>query len=193
MASDLTGRSYPYLLLLIGVVLVALAGYGVFIAYLQVPLPSVAGIGLLALAATAGFATLFSPCSFPLLLTLLSYEASDRSGNTTSRRRLFRFAFIFAVGAATFLLLTGAAMAIGAGPIMARITFASPAGRLLRLFTGLALIGFGWWQWQGRSLNASWLNLLLQPLWRAEARLRRQRSGARVGLYGFSYILAGFA
>ena len=192
MVKDPTGRVFPYLLLSIGIMAVALAGYRVFVAYLQAPLPSAAGISLLVLAATAGFASLFSPCSFPLLITLLSREAVDTAGATTSRRRLIRFAVIFSVGAVIFLLLTGAAMSVGAAPIVARITFTSPAGRLLRLFTGLVLIGFGWWQWRGRSLNAGWLNYLLQPWWRAEARLRHQRPTMRVGLYGFSYILAGF-
>lgn len=192
MANNPTRRVIPYLLLSVGLVLVALAGYRAFVAYRQAPLTSAAGFGLLALAAAAGFASLFSPCSFPLLLTLLLREASDTAGETTSRRRLIRFALIFAIGAATFLLLTGTAMAVGVAPFMARISFTSPAGRLLRLVTGLVLIGFGWWQWRGRSLNASWLNTLLQPLWRAEARMRRQRSNLRVGLYGFGYILAGF-
>lgn len=186
------GSVVPYLLLSIGVTMFALAGYRVFIAFPQAPLPAAAGFGFLVLAAMAGFASLFSPCSFPLLLTLLSREADDPEGDKGSRHRLLRFALIFSVGAAIFLLLTGAAMAIGAAPIMARFTFASPAGRLLRLFTGLVLIGFGWWQFQGRSFNAGWLNSLLQPLWQAEARLRHRRSSLHIGLYGFGYILAGF-
>ncbi len=187
-----TGIVFAILLLSIGLGIVALVGYRSFLAYRQAPLPSAIGIGLLALAATAGFASLFSPCSFPLLVTLLSREAIDTSGNTNSIGHLIRFALIFSIGAATFLLLTGAAMAVGAAPIMARITFANPAGRLLRLFAGLVLIGFGWWQFQGRSFNVGWLNSLLQPLWRSEARLRHRRSTLSTGLYGFGYILAGF-
>jgi hypothetical protein len=126
-------------------------------------------------------------------MTLLSREAIDTTGNSTSSRRLIRFALVFSIGAAIFLLITGAAMALGAAPIMARIMFTSPAGRLIRLFTGLVLMGFGWWQFQGRSLNIGWLNSLLQPMWRAEARLRHRRSTLRIGVYGFGYILAGFA
>lgn len=193
MVNNPTGRVLPHLLLSIGVVLVAVAGYRSFVAYLQTPLPSAIGIGLLALAAAAGFASLFSPCSFPLLLTLMSREADNTTDSMTSRRHLIRFTLFFAAGAAIFLLMTGAAMTIGAAPIIARISFTSRVGRLLRLFTGLVLVGFGWWQWQGRSLNAGWLNSALQPLWRAEARLRHQRSTMRVGLYGFGYILAGFS
>lgn len=193
MTNNPTGKVFAYLLLSISVLLVALTGYRIFIAYSQAPLPAAIGLGLLALAAMAGLGSLFSPCSFPLLMTLLAREAVDPTGESLSRRRLIRFTLVFSAGAATFLLLTGAAMAIGAAPIMARITFTSPAGRLLRLFTGLVLIGFGWWQFQGRSLNAGWLNVLLQPLWQAEARMRHQQSPLRIGLYGFGYILAGFA
>jgi cytochrome c biogenesis protein CcdA len=192
-ANNPTRKVLAYLLLAIGVMMVALAGNRVFNLYFQAPLPPAGGIGLVALAAMAGLGSLFSPCSFPLLMTLLSREAIDTTGNSTSSRRLIRFALVFSIGAAIFLLITGAAMALGAAPIMARITFTSPAGRLLRLFTGLVLMGFGWWQFQGRSLNIGWLNSLLQPMWRAEARLRHRRSTLRIGVYGFGYILAGFA
>jgi len=192
VVNNSTGTAFVYFLLSIGVVVVALTGFRVFVAFRQAPFPSTFGIGMLALAAAAGFASLFSPCSFPLLLTLLSREGVDTAAGTLSARRLIRFALVFSIGSLTFLLLTGAVMALGAAPIMARITFTSPAGRLLRLFTGVVLIGIGWRQFQGRSFNAGWLNSLLQPLWRAEARLRHRRSTLRIGLYGFGYILAGF-
>lgn len=192
ISSNPTRRVFAYPLLSTGVVLVALVGYRAFVAYRQAPLPSAIGISLFALAAAAGFASLFSPCSFPLLLTLMTREAIDTTNRTTSKSHLFRFALIFSLGAVFFLILTGAVMALGAAPIVSRITFTSLAGRLLRVFTGLFLIGVGWWQFQRRSINAGWLNSLLQPLWRAEARLRRQRSSLRIGLYGFGYILAGF-
>ena len=120
-----------------------------------------------------------------MLLTLL---AGESSGNG----RLLRSVGAFSIGAALFLLLTGLALALGAGGWIARFTFTSAAGRTLRLLVGLALIGFGVWQLQGRSLNVGWLNQALQPLWYKQTKLRHQKSTLSYGLYGFGYILAGF-
>jgi cytochrome c biogenesis protein CcdA len=182
-------RLYQYLFLLLGIMLLALAGYSGYVLYPRFDLPAATGIGLLALAVVAGIASLFSPCSFPLLMTLLAREVEGDDGRST---RAFRFAGVFALGATLFLLLTGATLALGAAPIFARITFTSTAGRILRAVVGLVLIALGLWQLGGQSLNIGWLNELLQPLWQAQARLRRERSTLGVGLYGFGYVLAGF-
>lgn len=182
------GRPYQYFFLLLGVILLAVGGYGGYVLYPRFDLPAATGIGLLALAATAGIASLFSPCSFPLLMTLLAREA-EGNGRAT---RIFRFAGVFALGASLFLLLIGAAITLGAAPLFARVTFTSTAGRILRAVVGLVLIAFGLWQVRGESLNIGWLHELLQPLWQAQARLRRERSPLGVGLYGFGYVLAGF-
>jgi hypothetical protein len=122
-------------------------------------------------------------------VTLLAREAGEGNGR---RVRLVRFAAAFALGATLFLLLTGLAVAFGAAPLFARITFTSLTGRILRTVVGLVLIVFGLWQVRGRSLNMGWLNALLQPLWSAQARWRHQRSMFSTALYGFGYILAGF-
>ncbi|MCA9943820.1 MAG: hypothetical protein H6656_21750 [Ardenticatenaceae bacterium] len=167
------------------VLILSLFGYGGYILYPRFDLKSAAASGLLPLAVMAGVASLFSPCSFPLLLTLL---AGESSGNG----RLLRSVGAFSIGAALFLLLTGLALALGAGGWIARFTFTSAAGRTLRLLVGLALIGFGVWQLQGRSLNVGWLNQALQPLWYKQTKLRHQKSTLSYGLYGFGYILAGF-
>ena len=66
-----------YALLATGVALLGLAGYVGYVAYPRFHLPSVAGAALLALAAGAGVAAFFSPCSFSLLLTLLAREAAS--------------------------------------------------------------------------------------------------------------------
>ncbi len=167
------------------VLLLSLVGYIGYSTYPRFDLNPVTASGLLPLAMMAGVASLFSPCSFPLLLTLLAGESSANG-------RLLRSAGAFAIGAALFLLLTGLALALGAGSWVARITFTSVAGRTLRLVVGLALISFGLWQLQGRSLNVGWLNQALQPLWHKQTDLRRQKTTLSYGLYGFGYILAGF-
>lgn len=183
------GRS-KYLVLVVGLMLLALTGYAGYVWYPRFNLPAATGLSLLALAALAGVASLFSPCSFPLLMTLMARQATEENGR--SSRRLLRFSAVFAAGAALFLLLSGAALTLGAAPLFGRVTFTSNAGRILRAVAGTVLIGFGLWQARGNSLSISWLNERLQPLWRAQARLRRERSTAGVALYGFGYILAGF-
>ena len=173
-----------YLWLVVMVLLLSLVGYLIYVVYPRFNL-SAANTGLLLLAVTAGLASLFSPCSFPLLLTLLFLEAKPDG-------RLLRSATAFITGMTLFLVLVGMALALGAGDWISAVTFTSVAGRLLRLFVGLVLIGFGLWQVRGKSLSFSWLNRILEPLWTNQAQLRRRRTTLSYGLYGFGYILAGF-
>jgi cytochrome c biogenesis protein CcdA len=178
------GRS-SFLLLVLSVLLLAVAGYTGYILYPRFDLPPATGVSLLALAAAAGIASLFSPCSFPLLMTLLAREAVEHG-------RLIRTAIAFTAGMTLFLLLAGLTLALGAGRWISAVTFTSSAGRLLRLTVGLALISFGLWPVQGKSWMFPWLNQVLQPLWTKQAQLRRRQSSLSYGLYGFGYILAGF-
>ncbi len=173
-----------YLWLVVMVLMLSLIGYLGYMVYPRFNL-SAADTTLLLLAVTAGLASLFSPCSFPLLLTLLVREAKPDG-------RLLRSATAFITGMTLFLVLVGLALALGAGEWISAVTFTSVGGRILRLFVGLALIGFGLWQVQGKSLNFSWLNQILEPLWTKQAQLHRRQTTVSYGLYGFGYILAGF-
>ncbi|GAB4262631.1 MAG: hypothetical protein Kow0080_00140 [Candidatus Promineifilaceae bacterium] len=179
-----TGIGYSVLAML--VLLLALSGFAVFRLYPGLAVTET-GTGLILLAAAAGTASLFSPCSFPLLVTLLARESE-----TAGSHRLFRFTVAFVLGASLFLLLLGALLAFGASPLVQQVNFVSPAGRVLRGIVSLFLVGMGVWQVNGRSLNFPGLNRLLAPLWDAQARLRRHRTSLSAGLYGFGYILAGF-
>ena len=167
--------------------LMAMIGYGSFVLYPHLPLPTSAGSGLILLAMMAGMGSLFSPCSFPLLVTLLAREAG-----TQSKRSLIHSAIAFTIGAMLFLILVGITLALGSGSTISQFTFNSPSGRLLRVIVGTILIGFGVWQVRGKSLTFAWLNRSLQPLWNQQARLRRRKNSLSYGLYGFGYILAGF-
>lgn len=173
-----------YLWLVVVVSLLSLIGYLGYVFYPRFNL-SAANTGLLLLAVTAGLASLFSPCSFPLLLTLLVREAKPDG-------RLLRSATAFITGMTLFLVLVGLALTLGAGDWISAITFTSVAGRLLRLVAGLVLIGFGLWQARGESLRFSWYNRILEPLWTKQAQLRRRQTTVSYSLYGFGYILAGF-
>ncbi len=179
-----------YLILPVAVLALALLGYASFRLTLQLPASAEAGPFLLLLAAMAGLGSLFSPCSFPLLLTLMSREVNSADGQ--GRRPLARFAVPFTLGATAFLLLTGVVLAIGAAPLVARLNFGSPAGRVLRGLVGLLLLSAGAWQMKGRSLTLSRLTTVLTPLWNRQDQLRRDRRALGPFLYGFGYIVAGF-
>jgi cytochrome c biogenesis protein CcdA len=116
-----------YALLAGGVVLLGLAGYVGYVAYPRFHLPSVTGAALLALAAGAGVAAFFPPCSFPLLLTLLASEAG--SGSQRGRtRRLGLFAAAFSAGIVGFLAALGLLIALGGRGLASSVTFVSATG-----------------------------------------------------------------
>ena len=61
-----------------GLVVIGVAGYAGFVAFVGSD-PGVAA-GVMVLAAATGFAAFFSPCSFPLLLTFLARRSADSPG-----------------------------------------------------------------------------------------------------------------
>lgn len=185
------GRSVRWLLLVAGLLLLALAGYGGYVLYPRFNLPAVTGAGLLLLAAGAGLASFFSPCSFPLLATLLARQTRDVE-RSEAWARLLRFAAALAAGVTLFLLLAGGAIALGAAPLFTRVTFASPAGRIIRLAAGSVLVLLGMFQWRGVSPGSGAVYRAAKPLIEAQARLRRDQPTLAFGLFGFGYVLAGF-
>ncbi len=181
-----------YGLLLLVTVAVGLLGYISYTLYPRFDLPAASGLGLLLLAVGAGMASFFSPCAFPLLVTLLAREATDEEGGSTWGRTL-RFAAALSVGAFLFLLLMGAGIALGSAPFFARVTFTSTTGQVLRVVIGGLLIGLGLMQ-IGLIPNVGFTRVekIARPIQRQQARLRRQHPTLAFGLYGFGYVLAGF-
>lgn len=184
-------KTTRYLLFVAIVLVLAFAGYVFYTLYPRFDLPAATGVGLLILAAGAGLASFFSPCSFPLLATLLARQVRDVERGS-AWARLVRFGAALATGATLFLLLTGAAIALGAAPWFEQVTFTSTVGRLLRLVVGSLLILLGIWQWRGISPGSGAVYRLAHPLMEAQAGLRRERPTLAFGLFGFSYVLAGF-
>jgi cytochrome c biogenesis protein CcdA len=164
--------------------------------YPRFDLPSAAGTGLLVLAAGAGFASFFSPCAFPLLVTLLAREtgAPGRQKTATKRPlgRALAFATALSLGATLFLLLTGAGIAVGAAPFFESVTFTSTPGRILRTGIGLFLIGLGLVQLEFFSLPFGAVERGVRPVLQRQARLRREQPTLAFGIFGFIYLLAGF-
>lgn len=191
MAASENRDLLAYVAFLLAVLLLAGTGYAAYELYPRFDLPAVTGAGLLLLAAAAGLASFFSPCSFPLLATLLARQVRGVP-RRQAWARLLRFAVSLAAGAVLFLLLAGAAIALGAAPLFERVTFASTAGRLIRGGAGLLLLLLGVLQWRGISPGSDAVYAVAHPLVRVQARMRREHPSLAFGLFGFSYILAGF-
>ncbi|CAN5780883.1 hypothetical protein BH23ACT11_BH23ACT11_24770 [soil metagenome] len=171
----------------------ALAGYVGYVVYPRFDLPVAAGIGLLVLSAGAGFASFFSPCSFPLLITLLSRQTNSEADEQRSSNSSLRFASALAAGAFGFFLIAGALVALGAGVFFENVTFTSASGRILRLLVGAFLILLGLFQLNRLpSPDFRAVSRLSEPLSRYQARRRRQRPALGFALFGFGYPLAGF-
>ncbi len=180
-----------YVILVVAVLLVAIAGFAAFRYHLTLRISGFEGTGLLLLAVASGLASFFSPCSFPLLLVLLTREIrADSEGRQADRALLF--ATGLATGVSIFLLLAGGAVAFGAAPIFRQFTFTSPEGRVLRFTVGSILILFGLFQTNLVPVRFETIASISRPLLRAQARLRQSRPVLGFSLLGFTYILAGF-
>jgi len=170
----------------------SIAGYVGYTLYPRFNLPSITGLGLYVLAVAAGIGAFFSPCSFPLLATLLARSIGSDSEEKTDWSGAFQYGLALAVGASTFLLLTGAGIAFGGGALFSQITFTSTPGRILRILVGSLLVFFGLIQIGVLSFPFDRLATVAYPIEKAQARLRRERPLLGFSLFGFGYILAGF-
>jgi cytochrome c biogenesis protein CcdA len=180
-----------YALLVIGVVLLGLAGYAGYATYPRFHLPSVAGAALLALAAGAGLAAFFSPCSFPLLLTLLAREAgaADRPGPTA---RVAAFAAAFSAGIVGFLAVLGGLIALGGRGLASSVTFLSSTGVAIRITVGSLLMILGLIQAEVLPGSFHGVERLTRPLQGRLAGFRRGHPIAGATLFGFVYLLIAF-
>jgi cytochrome c biogenesis protein CcdA len=160
-------------LLSLGVVLLGLAGYLGYVTYPRFSLPSMTGAALLALAAGAGVASFFSPCSFPLLLTLLAREASMVP---PARRapKIVAFAAAFSLGVVGFLTALGLVISLGGRGLASSVTFLSPTGIAIRIVVGSLLVILGLIQAEILPGSFHPVERLTRPLQEQQANLRRR-------------------
>lgn len=179
--------------LVAGSLLLGLAGFTGFVLFPGLDLPAGVGAGLVALAAAAGVAAFFSPCSFGLLVTMLARPlAADRTRGVRPTARALRYAAALSFGAAAFLMVLGALIAAGGGPLVGDVTFDSTAGRVLRVAVGTLLVVFGLVQSEVVQVNLRGFEPATHGLLRRQAALRRRHPTAGFALFGFVYLLAGF-
>lgn len=183
-------KRFLYALLAAAVLLVGIAGY---IGFLIFPgfggEPSV-GIGLLALAAGAGIAAFFSPCSFGLLLTLLSRLSDTGGGKRERLTKSLAFAFSLSIGATLFVMGVGTLISLGGEFIASSVTFTSTAGRTLRIVFGLVVIVLALGQIGLLPVSLGLISKVGRPLTKPKRVQTRPSTGFIV--FGFGYLLAGF-
>lgn len=189
---DTPGWWSRYGVLTAAVVVIALSGYVGYELYPRFDLPALEGAGLLVLASGAGIASFFAPCSFPLLVTLLSRQVGGARRGQRGRSPLL-FASALAGGATAFLVLLGTVIALGGSAFAESVTFTSTVGITLRIVVGTALILLGLIQlgvFAASSFHA--VESVTKRLNRSQAKLRREHPVAGFTAFGFFYLLAGF-
>ena len=126
---ELTGRRRArvrFATTVLGIVVVGVAGYSGFVAFVESGRG--VGAGVLALAAAAGFAAFFSPCSFPLLLTFLTRRSTE------SRGAALGSALRVGAGAAALLAVVAVVITLGGSAFATVVEFDSTPGRIFRIF-----------------------------------------------------------
>ena len=166
-------------------------GYTGFRYAARVDLGGEAGAGLAALAVITGFAAFFSPCSFPLLIGLLAGSDTAVAGGR-SRREGIRSALAMGVGAASFLILTGAVVGLLGAGVAQNVNFSSPTGRTLRGVVAVVIVAAGLIQLGVLSVPFWRVARLAQPIDRLRLAATTEHRRVAQGLYGFGFVLAGF-
>lgn len=181
-----------FALLTAAVVVASVAGYVGYMVFPRFDLPAVTGAGLLALAGAAGFAAFFSPCSFPLLATLLARHTGADRPTSQRLRRAAAFAAALALGATVFVLTVGTLFALGSRSLAAAVTFTSTSGRIIRIVVGLLLVGLGAIQAGKLAISFRRFEPAIHDALKRQARLRRKHPVAGTAVFGFGYLAAGF-
>lgn len=181
-----------YLLVVVAVALSSLGGYIGYALYPRFDLPAVTVTGLFALAVGAGVASVFSPCSFPLLMSIFGRTPGQHRKQSPSWRQSLPFAIGLSAGATAFLLIVGSVVAVFGARVFAGVVFTSTEGILLRSIVGVVLIVLGLIQMRLLPLPVPPLQDLAEPLTDRAVSAETRIGIGRVALFGFGYLLAGF-
>lgn len=178
---------------LVGVVVMVTIGGGYvgFRLGASLDLDQQVGAGLIALAVVTGAAVVFSPCSFPLLVTLLG--GSDQHDVAGQRRADgLRSGLSIAAGAAVFLVLAGLVVGVAGEAVASAVNFSSTGGRLLRGGVAAVLVVAGLIQLGVIHAPLSRVAVVAGPLERRRQAIAGSHRGRGQALYGFAFVLAGF-
>lgn len=165
----------------LGLVVVGLAGY---VGFVRFDGPGAGGV--LFLAAATGFAAFFSPCSFPLLLTLLSRRSSESpAAALASSTRV-------ALGGLILLTLIATVIGFGGSALAMVLGLDTRAGQVFRLTIAVVLVALGLRQSRLWGFRMRWLDRVAATSARMLDPSRVAGERGRDVVYGFGYLLAGF-
>jgi cytochrome c biogenesis protein CcdA len=189
-------QEFRYGLFVMIIVLLGVAGYGAYLLYPRFDLPVVDAVGLGILSFTAGVAAFFSPCSFPLLATLLIRETTARPARQGDRPvilgKALTYAAALSLGTLLFLALTASIIAAGGHVLIEQVTFTSVTGRVIRTIIGAILVLLGLVQLEVLRLPFGRVARLAHPLLHSQAQTRRRLPVLGFVIFGFAYLIAGF-
>ena len=188
-------RELRYGVFVLAVILLGAGGYGAYLVYPRFNLPAVDAVALAALSLAAGVASFFSPCSFPLLATLLVREASAGHAGLDRRvalRQAVVYAAALSLGTVVFLALTATIIAAGGRALVEQVTFTSVTGRVIRVVVGALLVVLGFVQMGRLRLPFHRVADVSKPILQSQARTRRREPVLGFAIFGFAYLLAGF-
>ncbi len=183
---------YGYALLALATAAVALVGYLGYVFYPRFGLPPGTGATLFVLAAGAGIASFFSPCSFPLLLSMLARPIAAETEDGRPFRKAATFASALSLGAAAFVVAMGVLIAVGASTYFDDVTFTSTPGITIRIVAGLLLVALGLIQLNVLPISFRRFEPATHGYLHRQAQVRRRRPFVGFMLFGFAYLLAGF-
>ena len=176
-----------FVVVALGVLLVGVAGYFGFVAFVESGAFGGVGAGVMGLAVATGFAAFFSPCSFPLLLTFLSHQYE-----TDSRKKVLMSSFLVGLGAIAFFAVMAGALAF-AGEGLARVLgFDTLTGRLFRASIGALLLFLGLRQVDLIKVRIGVFDSVAGTAARRFDPSKFENQAKRDFVYGFGYLLAGF-
>ncbi len=168
----------------LGVLVVGVAGYFGFAAFVGSQRDAAAGA--FALAAGTGFAAFFSPCSFPLLLTFLTRRSEE------SKQTAMLSSLRLGSGAVILLVIVAVVVAAGGTALARVVEFDSAAGRVFRFAIGVVLVVFGLRQTNVLRFRMRWLDRIASASGRLLDPTNARTPARRDFIYGFGYLLAGF-
>ena len=186
-------ESGKLIFLFLVILALVVGGYGLFIWFIINIMKGDAAFGLLFVAAVAGVASFFNPCSFPILPAYLAqyYTTKESREGASSKRKILLSGLVAALGVTTFNLLLGSMIGIlgvGFGRSLG-LTGEDPSSfvRWLRGILGGLLLVLGFSHATGRGINFDFLERFFQKL-----RVNKpQSSFAKIFSYGFGYTLLG--
>jgi len=177
-----------FLIFLISLILIALAGYITFSYFVIKVVPEVLSLSLLIVAAVAGIAAFFNPCSFSVLPAYITGIFLTKE-KKAKRERIIYYGVLAAIGILTFNLILGMLMGFLGEGFVKSFTLNHPFVRVFRGVVGLILLILGLMYIFGKGFHYPFF----EQIGRNFQSLRSKSASVSMYVYGFGYNLIGIA